>query len=81
MQLTIITIIVKLANSLSKLFLLNKEKIKSLFKELGFKVDQANRFEQNCYYIEKYDFSEEIDRLDSHLNLFKLTLNDNSNNF
>ena len=39
-------------------------------------MDQ-NRFEQELiYYIEKYDFSEEIDRLDSHLNLFKLTLND-----
>ena len=43
-------------------------------------MDQ-NRFEQELiYYIEKYDFSEEIDRLNSHLNLFKLTLNDKSNN-
>ena len=57
-----------------------KRKIKSSLKELKLKVDQ-NRFEQELiYYIEKYDFSEEIDRLDSHLNLFKLTLNDNSNN-
>ena len=57
-----------------------KRKIKSSLKELKLKIDQ-NRFEQELiYYIEKYDFSEEIDRLDSHLNLFKLTLNDKSNN-
>ena len=57
-----------------------KRKIKNSLKELKLKVDQ-NRFEQELiYYIEKYDFSEEIDRLDSHLNLFKLTLNNKSNN-
>ena len=77
----------KIENALNKLknlknleYLKNKKKIKSSLKELKLKVDQ-NRFEQELiYYIEKYDFSEEIDRLDSHLNLFKLTLNDNSNN-
>lgn len=51
-----------------------RERIKSGLSDLGENVDE-NRFEQEVlFYIEKLDVSEEISRLQNHLNYFKETM-------
>lgn len=50
------------------------EKIKARINELEMDPDQ-NRFEQEMiYYLEKMDISEEVDRLETHVNYFQETM-------
>lgn len=51
-----------------------EEKIKAKIAELELEMDQ-NRFEQEMiYFLEKLDISEEVDRLETHVNYFRKTM-------
>jgi len=57
-----------------------QNRIERSLNELSNKVDfEKNRFEQEIiYYLEKWDISEELTRLKSHLQYFSETLNEDS---
>jgi uncharacterized protein (TIGR00255 family) len=51
-----------------------EDKIKAKIAELKLEMDQ-NRFEQEMiYFLEKLDISEEVDRLETHVNYFRKTM-------
>lgn len=57
-----------------------KERLQKSIQDLSIEVDQ-NRFEQELiYYIEKFDITEEIVRLENHLNYFMEELNSEVSN-
>ncbi len=57
-----------------------KQKLQTEIKRLNMEYDN-NRFEQEIiYYIEKLDIQEELVRLQSHINYFKQTINEQNSN-
>lgn len=57
-----------------------RDRLRKAVSELKENVDE-NRFEQELiYYLEKYDITEEVVRLQNHLNYFKETLTDPDSN-
>ena len=72
-------------NDLSPFAKLRIEKVKTRLLEKLSEIDSGNidhnRFEQELiYYLEKQDITEEIVRLDSHLNYFAESINEKSPN-
>ena len=72
-------------NDLSPFAKLRIEKVKTRLLEKLSEIDSGNidynRFEQELiYYLEKQDITEEIVRLDSHLNYFVESINEKSPN-
>lgn len=52
-----------------------KERINKLFKELNLREIDENRFYQELVYLlDKIDFTEELDRLKTHISHFELTM-------
>ena len=57
-----------------------REKVGNRLAELKITEINHDRFEQELiYYLEKLDITEETDRLTSHLDYFRKTLNENDN--